>query len=508
MKRHIQDTKAYESIIGTFKKHKSGITLADVAAGTGLGLNRVRELVPVAADEYSARLEVTQSGEILYSFPHGFSSRYRGIAPACRRGFTALARFAVAAGKLLFKAWIMVMLIGYFVLFIAIALAALVLSMTAKNNRNSSGHGGGGMNASFGIFNLIIRIWFYSELLGTGRRSSWQGGGWDARSSAPKKKGRPLHKAIFSFVFGDDDPNLQRQMLEKKEFLAYIRKRRGVVSLPELMILAGKNSQSAESQIASLCAEFGGSPEVTEEGTIVYRFDEILISSAASGTNTGAAATPSAVPLYKKLRVFSSNPQKLNVWFALINGVNLLFGSYFLYNASAIGVILTEEALQAAGMYGMVYYFLHAAGANPMPIIQIGLGLIPLLFSAFFWLIPALRSVLLKKENETIRMDNFRGFFFSRIWTSPEGFQPASVEPHENECRPRNLAAAKNTALKEMSAYSMPDVTMEQESGHSTESEVFTFSALCREKDALETYRRTVDTTKAMPGETVFDSGV
>jgi len=390
MKRQITDAKAYESIVGTFKKHKSGITLADVAAGTGLALNRVRELVPLAADEYSARLEVTQSGEILYSFPRGFSSRYRGLAPAFRRGFAAFTRFAAVAGKLMFKAWIMVMLLGYFLLFIAIALAALVLSMAARNNRSGGGHSGGGMNASLGIFNLIIRIWFYSELLGASRRAGWQGGGWDGRSSAPKKKGRPLHKAIFSFVFGDDDPNSDRQTLEKKEFVAYIRNRRGVVSLPELMVLTGQDSPKAESYITSLCAEFGGSPEVTDEGTIVYRFDEILLSR--TNTSNAGAAQSSATPLYKKLRVFSANPHKMNFWFAVINGVNLLFGTYFLYSSTAIGAILTEEALQGAGIYGMVYYFLLMAGIAPLPVIQIGLGLVPLVFSAFFSLFP--RSAL------------------------------------------------------------------------------------------------------------------
>jgi hypothetical protein len=335
-------------------------------------------------------------------------------------------------------------------------------------------------------------------LLGAGRRS-----GWDGRSSAPKKKGRPLHKAIFSFVFGDADPNSDRQTLEKKEFIAYIRKRRGVVSLPELMVLAGQDSQKTESLITSLCAEFGGSPEVTEEGTIVYRFDEILLSATSEG-NSGAAQS-TTTPLYKKLRVFSSNPHKMNFWFAVINGVNLLFGTYFLYNSAAIGAILTEEAMQAAGIYGMVYYFLLVAGIDPIPVIQIGLGLVPLLFSAFFWIIPALRSVLVKKENETIRMDNFRGFFYSRIWAMPEGFKPISIEPREVERRPRDLAAARDRALKEMGAYSMPEVSLEQ-GGARADGEVFNFSELRREKDALEKYRRTVDLTKTQPGETIFDS--
>ena len=505
MKRQIPDTKAYLQVVGAFKKHKSGITLADVAAGTGLGLERVKALVPMAADEYSARLEVTESGEILYSFPRGFSSRYRGLGPSAKRFLSAFSRFAVSAGKLLFKAWIMVMLIGYFVLFVAIALAALALSIAASRNRR--GGGGGGMNASFLVFNLFIRLWFYSELLNSGQRNrgGWQSSPWDTRSSAPKKKRAPLHRAIFSFVFGDADPNSDRETLVKKEFVAYIRKRRGVVSLPELMVLSGQPPGKAEDYIVKLCAEFGGSPEVTEEGTIVYRFDEILLSGDRKKTEGDVSAETSGPvsPLYKKLRIFSANPVKMNRWFAIINGVNLLFGAYFLYNSHAIGSITSEAALQAAGIYGMVYHFIAMILLiNPLPIIQIGLGLVPLLFSAFFWLIPAIRAYLLKKENAAIRLDNFRGFFFGRIWSSPAGFKPAGIEPREDECRPQNLAAAKDRALKEMGTYSIPQVSLDE-----ARNEVYDFSELRREKDALTKYRKTVDTGKAATGATVFDSG-
>ena len=498
MRRQIPDAKAYQKILGTFKKSRSGITPADVAAGTGISLNQVKALLPLAADEYSARLEVTGSGEILYSFPRPFKSRYRGAVPALKKFFAAFGRFASRAGILLFKAWIMVMLLGYFLLFITIAVASILVSLAgSRDNRR----GGGGMHVSFGIFDLIIRLWFYSELLNMGRggRTAWQ----PSRSGA-KKKGRPLHRAIFSFVFGDDDPNGGRETLEKREFVSYLRKRRGVVSLPELMILAGQKPETAESFIKQLCSEFGGSPEVTGEGTIVYRFDEILLSGeqkTPENENT-SAVSGSVLPLYKKLRPFSSNPQKMNFWFGLINGVNLLFGGYFLHASLTTGHILSEAALRSAGIYGQVYYFLTVAGLQALPVIQIGLGLVPLLFSAFFWLIPALRLYLLNKENNNIRFDNFRGLFYSRVWASPQAFKPADVEPREDANRPRNLAAARERALKEMAAYSIPEAALDDD-----QKEVFDFAELRREKDALKKYRLTIDPAKSLPGETVFDSG-
>ena len=217
----IPDSKAYEKVVGIFRKHKNGITIADVAAGAGLPLEQTRSLVPLAADEYSARLEVTESSEILYSFPNGFTSRYRGLIPALKRFLSAFTRIGAAALKLLFKAWIMVMLVGYFILFIAIALAALFVSITANSGSKGRRGGRGGANFSFGFLDLMFRLWFYSELTGSGRRR-YGDSSWNGRYVQQKKK-YPLHKAVFSFVFGEDDPNRDYEILERKEFVSYLR---------------------------------------------------------------------------------------------------------------------------------------------------------------------------------------------------------------------------------------------------------------------------------------------
>ncbi|MCL2318554.1 MAG: hypothetical protein FWC45_00590 [Treponema sp.] len=284
----------------------------------------------------------------------------------------------------------------------------------------------------------------------------------------------------------------------------------GAAAVPELMILAARNPQAAESSMAQFCAEFEGSPEVTDEGTVVYRFDEILLSGekndawhdqdfAKQAAGASAAGIPS--PLFKKLKTFSFNPKKMNFWFGLINGVNLLFGSYFLYNAVNIGRIMNEAQLQGSGIYGIVYYVLYQITPEPLSVIKIALGIIPLLFSLLFWLIPAVRAWLLQKENDSLRMDNFRSLFYGRIWTNPEKFIPAALEPADKDCRPGNIQAAREKALKEMVTYSVPDVSRDDK-----QNEVFDFPELRREKDALEKYRLSLDPARAKPGKTVFDT--
>jgi hypothetical protein len=137
MTRRSPDSTAYKKIVTAFKSRKSGASPADIAASTGIPLYTVRELAPRAADEFSGRLEVTESGEILYSFPQGFTSRFRGFVPSLKKTSEKLIRFFTALGVFLFKAWIMVMLLGYFLFFMALALGSLFLSV-AGNSRGSS----------------------------------------------------------------------------------------------------------------------------------------------------------------------------------------------------------------------------------------------------------------------------------------------------------------------------------------------------------------------------------
>ncbi|MDR2363938.1 MAG: hypothetical protein LBD65_05940, partial [Spirochaetaceae bacterium] len=440
---------AYRRVAEALKRRsREAPTVADIVAATALPLATVRELVPLAADEYSARLEVTESGEIRYSFPHGFASRYRGFRAGFRKFTEKAGRLVKTVSAGLFKVWIMVMLVGYFVLFMLIALASLFITVAARSSNSGNRRGGGGgLFVSAHIFDLIIRLWFYSELT----KSMDRRYGPRENRAAGKPRGRPLHRAIFSFVFGDGDPNKDWDLREKKAFIAYVQANRGVISLPEFMALTGLDPRRAEEEILARCSEFGGSPEASGEGTVVYRFDELLLR-ADREDRSFAGASP-----IKRLKEFSSNKKNMNIWFGLINTVNLIFGGYFFYNALTTGAILTEAQFHASSYLYAVTYLLSAEFiANPLPLITIGLGLVPLVFSVLFWLVPGLRYVLEKKENEGIKLDNLKKLGFGRIWSKPLAVQEKDIDSPAKECRPRNMAAARDRIIKDMGACSMP----------------------------------------------------
>jgi len=478
----VDNNGSYQKVVSSLKRRKKGATVADICAATALPLSTVRELLPKAADEYSGHLKVTQSGEILYHFPDGFTSRYRGLGVWLGKAFKKSFNFLGMTLSFLFKAWIMVMLIGYFVLFLAIALASIFISSASKSS-------GKNKNGGLGLFNVLMRVWFYSSM--TRPRNT------NSRVTRNTEKGRPMHKAVFSFVFGEEDPNKNWQEKQDRAVIEYVQAQKGVITLPEYMAFTGESSLDAEQTLLAFCSKYSGSPEVTDEGTIVYRFDDLLLRS--DKVNLRELSVP-----VKRLKRFSDNTKKMNGWFTAINAVNLLFGSYFLFQSFSAGQLITDIQYQtASSLYSYTHYFLQTVTADPVGIIRTVLGFTPLLFSLFFWLIPAVRFFLERKENNKIKLVNFKRFSFGKIWKSPLKIDVEKfLSAPNNECTPENINEARDRVIKDIGAISVPEVEQNEEG-----KIIYSFNELENEKHSLEKYRADIDPARLLLGDTVFDSG-
>ena len=496
----LKDEKSYRKVVNALKKRANGLTVADVVARSALPIATVKELLPIAADEYSAHLQVTESGEILYKFPRFLKSKYKGVGVFLRKAFFALKNGIKTASVFIFKIWIMVMLVGYFVLFMLIALAAMVLSVAGNSSGSSDRrNSGGGMYLFSGILNMIIRIWFYSELTRSLSGNYGDSYGYGRYNQRRRPKGKPLYKAIFSFVFGDGNPNADIETREKQAFIAYAQANNGVISLPEFMTLTGLPPLEADEKIIAYCAEFGGSPEATGDGTVVYTFEKLLLRADKIDRSYANFSAP-----IKKLKEFSSNEKKMNVWFGVINTVNLIFGSYYLYHAISAGPITTQAAFNASSrLYGFTYVLFHnlLPGANHLPVITYVLGVVPLVFSAMFWLIPAIRSRSVKKENEKIKMQNLRKVGYKAVLDKRLGVRTADINPLIIECKPNKMAGAKEQVIKDVGAYSMPEVSID-----GAGETVYTFKTLDDEMSALARFRRGIRKDASNLGGIVFDT--
>jgi hypothetical protein len=496
-----KETKVYDYKTATvrdrlaaeFRRNRGESTVADLVVRTGLPKYQVETEVRAVADEYGARLRVTESGEILYSFPRGLHSRYRGLGPTLRRLWKALRRGAAAAAAFLFKIWIVVMLVGYFVLFLALTLAALAASIAAQTagNRDSRGRnrgGGGGFVFTGRILELFVRIWFYGELFKSPERRYHE----RERRLARAADRRPLHKAVFSFVFGDGDPNEPWAETEKKAVTAFIQTKRGVISLEEFMTLTGHRPGEAEDAINRYLYEFEGSPEVTANGTIYYFFPALLRRKDERDRTFGGSA-----PL-KRLVPFSSNPRKANVWFAALNGINLAFGSFFLVNALSRGIPSIPPGAERipADFYLIVLMLVSQVAADPLSAVLWGLGFVPAAFAVLFYLVPILRSARLARTNEEIKRQNLRKLVYARVWDDPTRVSPGAAEVPDEAAKPADRKAAEK-AVEELAAWA---------GGDPGAAGTWSFPELARRKADVEAARGAVKTEDYALGGAVFDS--
>ncbi len=417
-----------DKLVNAFKIRKQEATPADLVAVTGLPKPQVDAELPAVADEYGARLRVTESGEILYSFPDGMKSRYHGFWPGLRRFWKSFKKTAAKVSKAVFKVWIMVTLVGYFLLFIALTLLALCASVvvsvggSSSSDSRSSRRSGGGIGGLWLASNLIdtfVRLWFYSELFKTPEERYYENESRYARRQECKK--RPIYTAIFSFVFGDGDPNAGWDQVEKRAVVAFLQANKGILTLYEFMAITGLGPVDAEEKINSYLAEFEGEPEVSDDGAIYYRFKNIMRRADKVDRTFGGT-----VPM-RRLEIFSANPSKMNKWFIGLNGVNLLFGSYFLYGSLAVTAAGVKSGFDV--FYAFTYALFQYLGiASPAPFIGIGLGAFPLVFALFFFGIPFIRSQRLKARNEETKLENMKRIAYRLAVQNPVSVSGTGVE--------------------------------------------------------------------------------
>ncbi|MCX7024010.1 MAG: hypothetical protein NT080_05250 [Spirochaetes bacterium] len=493
-----------DALVGAFRARKGEATVADLVAATGLPNYQVQTEVRAVSDEYGARLRVTESGEIKYSFAGGMRSRYRGFGPSAARFLGALGKGVKAVAVFAFKAWIAVMLVGYFVLFLALAVLALVASVAAstagKGDRKRS-RGDGGLFLVGRLFELIFRIWFYNEVWKSPERHAFE----NERRSEKTRDRRPLHKAVFSFVFGDGDGRKEWDDTLRKDFVAFVRSRRGVIVLEEFMSLTGYAPLAAEEAINRFLVEFEGSPEVTSGGTIYYFFPELLKSEKAL-LDSG----PRSVRERPAVR-FSVNPRASDRWFGIFNLVNLAFGGYFLAGSAAAMGAIGSGAMAVDPFFGFHLFVLRLVAvflpvSDPVQLVFVGLGLVPVGFAILFYLVPFLRSMSVAALNREVALENQRRSVYSRVWSADGPLSAVDIGSGSGQGGmgegKKHVSGQAVKVLEELAAY-------EGAQAVATDRGVMTwsFGEVARKRADAEAARAAIDLKRYELGGTVFDSG-
>ena len=246
-------------------------TVGDVATQSGLNVAIAEQGVLALAAQTGAQMQVTESGDIAYTFPKDF----RSALQAKYWQLQLQAWWNSVAGTLF---WLVRVLFGcslFVVLFAILAVGFVMITTMNSNDDNSSGYGGrsgGGFGGSHGgnSYNPGFGSWFI-----------WSGDWLSFGGPKPHDDDKQLSflETIFSFVFGDGDPNRNLENRRWETIAQRITQSGGSVVAeqltPYLDVPLNKFDTDEDQYVLPVLVRFNGAPQVTDDGQLIYTFPEL-----------------------------------------------------------------------------------------------------------------------------------------------------------------------------------------------------------------------------------------
>jgi hypothetical protein len=327
-------------------------TPGEFAVQAGLPLATVERDLQQLAIAVGGHLQVATTGEIVYKYP----SNFRTILYNKSVGLQ-VKKYTDFAWKIAF--YIIRMSFGLALLasLSIVVLTILIFTIATMFSDNDGGgidfgdwgSGGGGSSSSWG------GTWWYFD---------WGGSSTPAETSDPaekEKKQLNFLGAVFSFLFGEANPNANLEELRWRSIGQVIRKNQGAITAEQVAPYLEEATPHSEDHILPVLVRFNGIPEVSEIGDIVYRFPD---------TQTIAKQRKfKHLPPYlqEKSRRFSgATSEQVGLICALgaLNFAGIFFIGALLKGAAAFGVL---------ALVGSVYSLLaaYAVGFVTIPIVRL-----------------------------------------------------------------------------------------------------------------------------------------
>lgn len=362
------------------------VTVGDVAAQAGLDLNTAQQGVIALAADTQAHLQVSEAGEIAYEFPRDLRAVLRNKYWRIRLQET-WSRIWGVLFYLIRISFGILLLLSILIILAAIVILAIAAS-SAQRDDDSGGSGGSG-----GLI-FIPRFWLgdlfyffhYSPGYGGHRRRDYRSPRRSSRRGQfQEESGLGFLESIFSFLFGDGDPNADIDERRWQTIGTVIQNNGGAIAaeqvVPYLDNVPKGWADEAEDYVLPVLTRFNGIPEVSDKGNIVYFFPELQVT--ASDRNEA----PVAAYLKESPRPFSqakSGQIAMAIGLGIVNFVGALF----------LGSLLQDQALvqEIGGLVAFVdaiYWLLLGYGTA-------------------FLSVPAIRYFWNKQQNSQIERRNER----------------------------------------------------------------------------------------------------
>jgi len=340
------------------------VTVGDVAARAGLKLAEAEAALTALAADTGATLKVSASGDLLYVYPPAVRANLAARSWRLRAAplLTSLARGAALAVRVAFGATLLASLL--------VVYTAVTLLLSSRSDERDSRRSRP-VNLYFGpsLFDFAL-----FDPYAAARRRELR-----ARGQQPEMG---FLESVFSFVFGDGDPNSE---LEERRWAAVgrlVQRCGGVVTAEQLAPLLEPGGPGAdESFVLPALVRLEGAPVVTPGGDIIYRFDALAKSARAGDKRRAEVET-----LSERAWAFSAAPAASLAMTVALGAANAL-------GVVWLGRLLANPAVLSAAAPGLA-----PALAALLPPLQA--------YAALFFAIPAGRWALNAARNAGVERRN------------------------------------------------------------------------------------------------------
>ncbi|KAA8518575.1 hypothetical protein F0562_016049 [Nyssa sinensis] len=353
------------------------VTIGDVASKAGLKLNEAQKALQALAADTNGFLEVSDEGDVLYVFPKDYRSKL--TAKSFRIKIEPLVEKTKSAAEYLVRVSFGTALIASIVI-VYTTIIALISSRSDEDNR---GRRGRSYDSGFAFYLRPSDLFWY-----------WDPYYYRRRAIRADNEGMNFIESVFSFVFGDGDPNQGIEEERWKLIGQFIASNGGVVTAEELapyLDLETTKEKGDDSYILPVLLRFDGQPEVDEEGNILYRFPSLQRTAA---------------PQRSGKKEFVGRR-----WADWVGGVE----KFFKEKKWEFSKTSTSERAMVIGLGGLNLFgviilgtMLKNVAVTPSEFITFVSDIFPLLqiYAGSFFAIPLIRWLLVRKTNSEIERRN------------------------------------------------------------------------------------------------------
>jgi hypothetical protein len=352
------------SVMQAVEKLGYRVTVGDVASQAGLEVQVAERDLLALASEAGGHMQVAESGEIAYLFSKNFRDvlRNKYFRLQLQEWWSKIWRVLFYIIRVSFG---LVLIASILLIMAAIAIILIAIASGRGDNDSDSGWGGsdrgmgGGMNFWFSPdFFYIFTPNYYDDRVHQRKLRRTEGK-------------MNFLESVFSFLFGDGDPNVELDERRWRSIATTIRNNGGAIAAEQVApYLDNVDDRSGleEDYMLPVLSRFNGRPEVSPTGQIVYHFPELQVSAQQQRLQ--------AVGDYLKELPwrFSQASSGQVIAAASLGGVNLV-------GAIVLGSLLRDGTI-AAQLGGLVAF----VGGIYGILLAYGIGFLGIPLARYFWI--------------------------------------------------------------------------------------------------------------------------